>query len=95
MSGKLFNLTASFLISLFLSFVAITAFADVYVSGYCRKDGVCVQGYWRSSPDSSYNNNFSTRGNINPYTGRAGTNRRTYDDRRPRYNAFGTCVNCR
>lgn len=42
MSGKLFNLTASFVVSLLLSFVAITAFADMYVSGYCRKDGVCV-----------------------------------------------------
>jgi len=52
--------------SLFLSFVS----ADVWVKPYSRKDGISVQGYWRSSPDSDPTNNFSYPGNVNPYTGK-------------------------
>ncbi len=61
--------------SLFLSL----AFADVRVSGYYRKDGTYVQGYWRSSPDSDPTNNWSFPGNVNPYTGKVATgNPETY-----------------
>lgn len=63
-----------------------SAFADQYVNGYTRKDGTYVNGYYRSSPDSSYNNNYSVRGNTNPYTGERGTNSPTYNDRTPEYN---------
>lgn len=45
----------------------------VWVNGYYRKDGTYVKGYWRSSPDDSVSNNWSTIGNVNPYTGEAGT----------------------
>jgi len=44
-----------------------------YVNGYTRSNGTYVQGYNRTSADSSLYNNYSTRGNTNPYTGRAGT----------------------
>jgi len=61
--------------SLFLSFVS----ADVKVSGYYRKDGTYVQGYWRSDPDSNPYNNWSFPGNVNPYTGNvASGNPETY-----------------
>jgi len=61
--------------SLFLSFVS----ADVKVSGYYRKDGTYVQGYWRSDPDSNPYNNWSFPGNVNPYTGKvASGNPETY-----------------
>lgn len=61
--------------SLILSFtVSTAAFAgDVHVQGYTRKDGTYVQPHYRSAPDSSRNNNWSTQGNTNPYTGQAGT----------------------
>lgn len=45
---------------------------DVYVEGYTRSDGTVVQGHYRSAPDNTINNNFSTKGNINPYTGKPG-----------------------
>ena len=46
---------------------------DVHVQGYHRKDGTYVQPHYRSAPDGNVNNNWSTRGNVNPYTGQAGT----------------------
>ncbi|WP_353861286.1 hypothetical protein [Azospirillum formosense] len=45
----------------------------VWVSGYYRKDGTYVKGYYKTAPDSTKNNNFSTVGNTNPFTGEAGT----------------------
>jgi hypothetical protein len=47
--------------------------ADVKVKGYTRKDGTYVAPHTRSSPNKTKNDNYSTRGNINPYTGQAGT----------------------
>ena len=49
--------------------------ADTRVRGYTRKDGTYVRGHYRSDPDSTVRNNWSYRGNINPYTGAVGTNR--------------------
>lgn len=72
------------LISLLLFSQAV--FADQWVNGYTRKDGTQVGGYYRSSPDSSYNNNWSVQGNQNPYTGSYGTNSPTWNDKTPSYN---------
>jgi hypothetical protein len=47
--------------------------ADTFVSGYTKSNGTQVQPYYRSAPDTSFSNNFSTRGNVNPYTGMQGT----------------------
>ena len=46
---------------------------DVFVNGYTRRDGTYVQPHMRSAPDSSFNNNWSTSPNVNPYTGQQGT----------------------
>ena len=62
---------------------ATLAWADVWVRGYTRKDGTYVAPHYRSSPDNSYNNNWSTSPNINPYTGEQGTRTPTWDDRPP------------
>jgi hypothetical protein len=43
----------------------------VSVRGYHRRDGTYVQPHMRSASDSSYNDNWSTYPNINPYTGSA------------------------
>jgi len=45
---------------------------DVYVKEYVRKDGTKVRAHHRSAPNSTKNDNFSTRGNTNPYTGKKG-----------------------
>lgn len=46
--------------------------SDVYVNGYVRKDGTVVPGYYRSAPNHTNRDNFSTKGNTNPYTGSKG-----------------------
>lgn len=47
--------------------------SSVHVRGYTRKDGTQVQSHRRSAPDGRKSNNWSTRGNVNPYTGKPGT----------------------
>ena len=54
------------------AFMSSTACAE-YVQGYVRQDGRYVQGYNRTAPDNNPYNNYSTQGNINPYTGQRGT----------------------
>lgn len=46
-----------------------------YVNGYYRSDGTYVQPHYRSDPDGNPNNNYSHKGNVNPYTGKRGTHR--------------------
>ena len=47
--------------------------ADVHVNGYVKKDGTYVAPHYRSSPNSSFDDNWSTKGNVNPYTGEEGS----------------------
>ncbi|WP_313042250.1 hypothetical protein [Acinetobacter sp.] len=59
----------------FLTLIIVNSslLADVKVNGYYRKDGTYVRPYYRSNPDGNFNNNWSTIGNVNPYTGKIGT----------------------
>lgn len=50
----------------------------VAVKGYTRSNGTYVQPHMRSAPNGSKADNWSTIGNINPYTGKVGT--RNADD---------------
>jgi len=50
------------------------SFAE-WVNGYYRKDGTYVNGYNRSSANSTVQDNYSYYGNQNPYTGSIGTNK--------------------
>lgn len=43
------------------------------VRGYTTRNGTYVAPHRATNPDSSRGNNWSTRGNVNPNTGRAGT----------------------
>ena len=45
----------------------------VHVSGHTTKTGTYVPPHYRTGADSSKLNNWSTRGNVNPYTGKTGT----------------------
>lgn len=47
--------------------------AQVHVNAYTKKDGTYVQAHQRTAPDHTTANNYSTQGNVNPYTGQAGT----------------------
>lgn len=46
---------------------------EVHVKGYTKTDGTYVDSYTRTAPDNTINNNWSTQGNTNPYTGIVGT----------------------
>tara|TARA_B110000240_G_C13418886_1_gene418527 strand:+ start:161 stop:1165 length:1005 start_codon:yes stop_codon:yes gene_type:complete len=56
----------------FSSFSQSKSSSDVYVKSYTRSNGTVVKGYYRTAPNSTNRDNFSTRGNVNPYTGQAG-----------------------
>ena len=43
------------------------------VRGYTKKDGTYVAPHQRTSPNKSKMDNWSTKGNVNPYTGKEGT----------------------
>lgn len=47
--------------------------SSTHVRGYTKKDGTYVAPHRRSSPDKSKSNNWGTKGNVNPYTGKEGT----------------------
>lgn len=53
--------------------IAAPAAAQTYVHGYTTSKGTYVAPHYRSAPDSSRLNNWSTKGNYNPYTGKSGT----------------------
>ena len=48
------------------------------VSGYTRSNGTYVQSHVRTMPNSTNWDNFSTKGNTNPYTGTTGSRARDY-----------------
>ena len=58
---------------------------DTYVHGYTRPNGTYVQPYHRTEANDNPYDNYSTKGNVNPYTGKEGTvdpykaNYKTYD----------------
>ena len=63
----------SLVIFALLVLVADVSVAQVYVRGYYRSDGTYVEPHYRSEPDGNFYNNWSTKGNVNPYTGEEGT----------------------
>lgn len=51
------------------------AFARVSVRSYTKKSGTRVTTHYRTSPNKTKKDNWSTKGNYNPYTGKKGTKR--------------------
>ncbi len=43
------------------------------VNGYTKKDGTHVAPHQQTNPNSTTRDNYGTRGNYNPYTGKTGT----------------------
>lgn len=43
------------------------------VKSYTTRGGTHVEGHRQTNPDGTKNNNWSTKGNVNPDTGKAGT----------------------
>ena len=62
-----------FLLFIFCMFAATNAGAAQRVGGYTKRNGTYVMSHHRSYKDSSRFNNYSTKGNRNPYTGKRGS----------------------
>jgi hypothetical protein len=56
------------LLSVLIS-ASLGAQSSVYVSGYTRADGAYVPAHYRTAPNTTKLDNYSTKGNYNPYTG--------------------------
>lgn len=61
------------LLILLCVFSSAAAARDVYVKPHVRSDGTFVGGHYRSAPNGSRLDNYSSKGNVNPYTGERGT----------------------
>ena len=46
---------------------------DHYVNGYTRSNGTYVAPHYQTNPNYTRSDNYSTVGNVNPYTGQIGT----------------------
>lgn len=60
------------------------------VSGYTRTNGTYVQSHVRTMPNSTNWDNFSTKGNSNPFTGSTGYRARDYSSGAYNYGAGHT-----
>lgn len=76
---KLFLLTA-------LVLASAAAFADQVVQGYTRSNGTYVNSYVRSDANNTVTDNYSFKGNNNPYTGSTGSNSYQHDTTSPYFN---------
>lgn len=47
--------------------------SSTYVKSHIKKDGTFVEGHRRSSSDQKFENNWTTKGNENLYSGKDGT----------------------
>ena len=56
---------------------------SVYVSPYIKSNGTYVGGHYRSKADGNFNNNWTTKPNVNPYTGTRGTRISPYNPGNP------------
>ena len=57
---------------LLLVAISSAAIADTYVHGYTKNNGTYVEPYYRTDPNSTKFDNYSTKGNVNPYNGNEG-----------------------
>ena len=72
------KLLTAFVAILALTLVFLTASPKVEayssrVRGYYRSSGTYVQPYYRTNPNRVRYDNYSYKGNYNPYSGRYGT----------------------
>ncbi|MEJ7804333.1 MAG: hypothetical protein WKG03_00210 [Telluria sp.] len=71
------------IIAVVLTTISLSAAAQVQVNGYVKKDGTYVAPTMRSAPNNTQQDNYSTKGNINPYNGNEGTQQAL-----PTYNTY-------
>lgn len=62
-----------------------------YQNGYTRKDGTFVTGHMKTTSNGTNLNNYSTRSNVNPYTGTTGSRAQDYSTQSYNY-GFGNTI---
>ena len=58
---------------IFFSLTSLSIAGTVKVKGTVTKSGTYRQPHYRTSPNNTKLDNWSTKGNTNPYTGKKGT----------------------
>ena len=61
-----------FMLPVLALFASPSVAETVRVKGHVNKNGVYVAPHVRTAPDSKVTNNWSSKPNVNPYTGKAG-----------------------
>ena len=56
-----------------ISVFTLPSFGTTRVHGYTKKDGTYVSPHSRTGPNGTQRDNWSSKGNINPNTGKEGT----------------------
>ena len=61
-----------------IAMLSMISFAQVnsnhtYVKGYYKSNGTYVQGHYRTKPNYTNKDNYSTKPNVNHWTGKKGT----------------------
>lgn len=56
-----------------LSAAPALAGKTTHVDGYVKKDGTYVAPHYKTTPNDTKLDNYGTKGNWNPYTGKEGT----------------------
>jgi hypothetical protein len=72
-----------FIATLALSVITASTASAGSVSGYVTRNGTYVAPHYRSSPNSTVTDNYSYKGNSNPYTGQSGSSRYGHDTSSP------------
>ena len=54
-------------------FVCNSVVTATYVKPHVTKNGTIVKGHYRSKANKTKLDNYSTKGKVNPYTGKKGT----------------------
>ncbi len=79
-----------FLFSIVLFFASLSLTAQTRVRGYYKSDGTYVRSHVRSTRNYTNHDNWSTVGNVNPYTGTRGSVARDYSTNAYNYGGGNT-----
>lgn len=61
-----------FIFALLALSISTISMADTHVKGYTKSDGTYVEPHYRSDSNNTKFDNYNTKGNVNPYTGKEG-----------------------
>ena len=61
-----------------IDFSSSVNYNSTFVDSYTRSDGTFVQSHYKSMPNDTNWDNYSTKGNVNPFTGSTGHRAKDY-----------------